>query len=202
MPINGLSSEDDKKALHVEATEQEAQVTSEEGTTGGDLSFKKPGSDGSTEDAKMESVPAPLEIKTHGVQIWTEIRPSLHAIEGMMSKRVNRKNNLAKKEQDIDIGRPLPPVEEVKYAKGASEEDSEEEFYDVERSDPTQDASSSDSVSSLGHSAAADVAPFESLVPWKEELECLVRGGVPMALRGEVQLTLGFFRFHQTHFYE
>ncbi|PSS33450.1 TBC1 domain family member protein [Actinidia chinensis var. chinensis] len=184
--INGLSSEDDKKALHVEATKQEAQVTSEEGTTGDDLSFKKPGSDGSTEDAKMEGVPAPMEIKTHGVQIWTEIRPSLHTIEGMMSKRVNRKNNLAKKEQDIEIGRPLPPVEEVKSAKGASEEDSEEEFYDVERSDPTQDTSSYDSVSSLGPSAAADVGPFESLVPWKEELECLVRGGVPMALRGEL----------------
>ncbi|GFY84607.1 Ypt/Rab-GAP domain of gyp1p superfamily protein [Actinidia rufa] len=148
--------------------------------------FQEAGSDGSTEDAKMEGVPAPMEIKTHGVQIWTEIRPSLHTIEGMMSKRVNRKNNLAKKEQDIEIGRPLPPVEEVKSAKGASEEDSEEEFYDVERSDPTQDTSSCDSVSSLGPSAAADVGPFESLVPWKEELECLVRGGVPMALRGEL----------------
>nr|GMC55809.1 TBC1 domain family member 2B-like [Ipomoea batatas] len=28
--------------------------------------------------------------------------------------------------------------------------------------------------------------PQESLPPWKEELECLVQGGVPMALRGEL----------------
>ncbi|KAL7253045.1 hypothetical protein ACSBR1_007546 [Camellia fascicularis] len=103
----------------------------------------------------------------------------------MMSIRVKKKSNLAKNEQDTGIGKPLPPVEEVKSAKGASEEDSEEEYYDVERSDPTQDAPSSDSVSAP-IPTATDVAPPESFSSWKEELECLVRGGVPMALRGEL----------------
>ncbi|GMP22807.1 hypothetical protein CsSME_00000659 [Camellia sinensis var. sinensis] len=103
----------------------------------------------------------------------------------MMSIRVKKKSNLAKNEQDTGIGKPLPPVEEVKSAKGASEEDSEEEYYDVERSDPTQDAPSSDSVSAP-MPTATDVVPPESFSSWKEELECLVRGGVPMALRGEL----------------
>lgn len=31
-----------------------------------------------------------------------------------------------------------------------------------------------------------------SYFPWREELESLVRGGVPMALRGEVQLRTRF----------
>ena len=44
-------------------------------------------------------------------------------------------------------------------------------------------------------SQVAAVVPYESLFPWKEELVCLVRGGVPMALRGEVKLTLGLFDF-------
>ncbi|XP_057503885.1 uncharacterized protein LOC130787512 [Actinidia eriantha] len=34
--------------------------------------------------------------------------------------------------------------------------------------------------------SVAAVVPSESLFPWKEELECLVRGGVPMAPRGEL----------------
>ncbi|KAL7228775.1 hypothetical protein ACSBR2_007466 [Camellia fascicularis] len=185
LPVNGLSYEEGKKELLAEATEQDANVISEKDIEGDDLSIKKQDSGASTEDLKNGGVSAVIETKTHRVQIWTEIRPSLHAIQDMMSIRVKKKSNLAKNEQDTGIGKPLPPVEEVKSAKGASEEDSEEEYYDVERSDPTQDAPSSDSVSAP-IPTATDVAPPESFSSWKEELECLVRGGVPMALRGEL----------------
>ncbi|GMP22806.1 hypothetical protein CsSME_00000659 [Camellia sinensis var. sinensis] len=185
LPVNGLSYEEGKKELLAEATEQEANVISEKDIEGDDLSIKKQDSSASTEDLKNGGVSAVIETKTHRVQIWTEIRPSLHAIQDMMSIRVKKKSNLAKNEQDTGIGKPLPPVEEVKSAKGASEEDSEEEYYDVERSDPTQDAPSSDSVSAP-MPTATDVVPPESFSSWKEELECLVRGGVPMALRGEL----------------
>ncbi|KAI8029242.1 TBC1 domain family member 9 [Camellia lanceoleosa] len=185
LPVNGLSYEEGKKELLAEATEQEANAISEKDIEGDDLSIKKRDSGASTEDLKNGGVSAAIETKTHRVQIWTEIRPSLHAIQDMMSIRVKKKSNLAKNEQDTGIGKPLPPVEEVKSAKGASEEDSEEEYYDVERSDPTQDAPSSDSVSAPMPTATV-VAPPESFSSWKEELECLVRGGVPMALRGEL----------------
>ncbi|KAK8987161.1 hypothetical protein V6N11_055473 [Hibiscus sabdariffa] len=67
---------------------------------------------------------------------------------------------------------------------GASEEDSDDEFYDAERSDSVQDSPTSGS-GSTRTGGGADAAPTESLFPWKEELEVFVRGGVPMALRGE-----------------
>lgn len=57
--------------------------------------------------------------------------------------------------------------------RGGCENDSEDEFYDVERSNPVQDDESSDGT-------------CMSACPWKEELEVLVRGGAPMALRGEL----------------
>ncbi|XP_018458148.1 uncharacterized protein LOC108829000 isoform X3 [Raphanus sativus] len=84
-------------------------------------------------------------------QIWTEIRPSLRAIEDLMSARVKLESS----------------------KRGGCENDSEDEFYDVERSNPVQDDESSDGT-------------CMSACPWKEELEVLVRGGAPMALRGEL----------------
>ncbi|MBA0808933.1 hypothetical protein Gohar_024632, partial [Gossypium harknessii] len=101
-----------------------------------------------------------------------------------MSIRVKKKDNLSKDERETGQGKPLTPTEDVRVPKGASEEDSEDEFYDAERSDPVQDSPTSDSGSTTTGAAAADAAPIESLFPWKEELEVLVRGGVPMALRG------------------
>ncbi|KAG9453720.1 hypothetical protein H6P81_006624 [Aristolochia fimbriata] len=116
-------------------------------------------------------------------QIWAQIRPSLSAIEQMMSFRVKKRKTAIKGEQEEvgGHGSHLPPIEEAKPARGVSEDDSEDEFYDVERSDPVQDVPSNESTNapSDGHTA-------ESFYPWKEELECLVQGGVPMALRGEI----------------
>jgi hypothetical protein len=111
-----------------------------------------------------------------------------------------RKGNQSKDQQETKKERMVPSFEDAKSAKGASEEDSEDEFYDVERSDPNQDTSSSDSASAPATGAPADALPPESSFPWKEELEVLVRGGVPMALRGEVYFVLFVFFSSQIKF--
>ncbi|PIN16725.1 Ypt/Rab GTPase activating protein [Handroanthus impetiginosus] len=130
-----------------------------------------------------KGVPSSTETSVHQVQIWADVRPSLCAIEDMMSSRVKKRVHLIKNKQDFSAIKQLPPIEEGKPGKGAAEEDSEEEFYDLERleSDPIQDVLSKDGVPASGMATHP-----ESLPPWKEELECLVQGGVPMALRGEL----------------
>ncbi|KAL0358693.1 UNVERIFIED_CONTAM: TBC1 domain family member 9B [Sesamum angustifolium] len=137
---------------------------------------------------KENEVQSATDVKVHRVQIWTEIRPSLRAIEDMMSARVKKNASSIKNESDPGAGKPLPSIEEAKPGKGASEDDSEEEFYDLERaeSDPIQDITSGDSVPAPTVGAAHHATDSESLPPWKEEMECLVQGGVPMALRGEL----------------
>ncbi|XP_042017612.1 TBC1 domain family member 8B-like [Salvia splendens] len=115
--------------------------------------------------------------KVHRVQTWTEIRSSLCAIEDFMSSRVKKKVSFNKSQSDLAAKKPLQSIDETRPGKGAPEEDSEEEFYDVERS-----GSESDSAPEIpGHATHSETPP-----PWKEELECLVQGGVPMALRGEL----------------
>ncbi|EXB88496.1 TBC1 domain family member 8B [Morus notabilis] len=189
LPVNGESEVENNKSLHVEASGQEVDASLEKGVADDDFSGEEPGSNDSTENVSNKedepTQPSTKEKKLHRIQIWTEIRPSLHAIENMMSIRVKKKSNLSKDEQDLGTGKPLSSIEEARSLKGASEEDSEDEFYDVERSDPIQDVASSDSASSAV-GGASDGIPTESLFPWKEELEVLVRGGVPMALRGEL----------------
>ncbi|KAI5022557.1 hypothetical protein ZWY2020_059287 [Hordeum vulgare] len=53
----------------------------------------------------------------------------------------------------------------------------------VEKVDPTEGPVAD---SSNADSGTNRVASQEGYSPWKEELECLVRGGLPMALRGEL----------------
>lgn len=192
LPVNGLLSEEDNKELHTESTQQEADGGSGKSVEGDNLGDKKTVTDSSSESfsEKEEEMPPSAERKTHKIQIWSKIRPSLHAIEHMMSFRVKKRSKLSKDEQCAGTSKALPPIEEARPSKGSSEEDSEEEFYDVERSDPVQDVPSSESMTASAASDTGSVVSIESLFPWKEELECLVRGGVPMALRGEVQSTL------------
>ncbi|KAM1182782.1 hypothetical protein ACFX14_001154 [Malus domestica] len=185
LPVDGLSKGQDNSV--VEASAKELDSNSEKGVDGDDLSDQKTGSDSPTKSDNDKEELAANNKKAHGIQIWNEIRPSLHAIENLMSIRIKKKkNNLSKHEQDTGTGKPLTSIEEARSPKGASEEDSEDEFYDVERSDPVQDVPSSDSLSASATGAASDTVDSESLFPWKEELEVLVRGGVPMALRGEL----------------
>ncbi|KAL6586517.1 hypothetical protein OROMI_001505 [Orobanche minor] len=137
--------------------------------------------DSSIEDYK--EVRSATETKVHQIQIWAEIRPSLRGVEDMMSSRVEKRVSLSKNEPHPDPGvrKQLPVLEEARPGKGTSEEDSEEEFYDLERSesDPSQEILSADGIPNLD-------THLESLPPLKQELECLVQGGVPMALRGEL----------------
>ncbi|KAG2730051.1 hypothetical protein I3760_01G275800 [Carya illinoinensis] len=188
LPVNGLIEEEDKKTIRAGALEPETDASTENIVEGDKIDGQKLGSDYLAENgARKEDVHSAKETKTHKVHIWTEIRPSLHAIENMMSTRIKGKTNVSKDERGGGTGKLLSStIEENRSSKGACEEDSEDEFYDAERSDPSQDVPSSDTVSAPATGAATNVVPPESLFPCKEELEVLVRGGVPMALRGEL----------------
>ncbi|KAL6841294.1 hypothetical protein ACP4OV_028812 [Aristida adscensionis] len=119
---------------------------------------------------KEKTAPGPKKI-----EIWTPVRPSLGNIEQMMSLRVEKKHSSSGKQNTKD-GAHLVKVEEGKLS-----EDSDDEFYDVDKVDPNQEVHSSDTVNTdIGRS-------LEENSISKEELECLVHGGLPMALRGEVQ---------------
>ncbi|XP_065870406.1 uncharacterized protein [Euphorbia lathyris] len=171
LPLNGLPLAEDNNALHTETTAHETRNGFEKGVEGADVSPEN-----LTENEEIQSA----SKRIHRVQIWSEIRPSLRPIEDMMSVRVKKKCDQPKCQQET---LKEPPLEDAKSAKGAVEEDSEDVFYDVERSDLVQDTTS-DSVTASG--TTADASSVEPLFPCKEELEVLVRGGVPMALRGEL----------------
>ncbi|OIT03854.1 PREDICTED: TBC1 domain family member 2B-like [Nicotiana attenuata] len=177
LPINGISA--DKSSTNPGAKPFSQEVSCD----------AQNGEEGQLESATEKDVTlTSVERKICQAQMWTEIRPSLQAVEDMMSTRVKKKVNLAKQEQDSGPRNHLPAIEESRPAKGVSEEDSEDEFYDIERSE-SLDKSELDSMQDIplndtaGHLANTSQ---ESLPPWKEELECLVQGGVPMALRGEL----------------
>ncbi|KAJ0558301.1 putative Rab-GTPase-TBC domain-containing protein [Helianthus annuus] len=147
-------------------------------------------------DGESQKVPEGDDLKepeaqttTHQAQIWAQIRPSLRAIEDMMNARVKKKIIATKIEQDV-----------------GAEEDSEDEFYDMERSesDPIPEAPSSVGVgvTTPGDDCNPDVS-LESSVLWKQELEFLVQGGVPMALRGELwQAFVGVKARHIKNYYQ
>lgn len=122
------------------------------------------------DEAQKEEAPA-----THQAQIWAHIRPSLRAIEDIMNARVKQKIAVAKTEK-LDETKNPALFEASIPVKPSIEDDSEEEFYDMERSE-------SDPTPQLPSTVNASTEPS---IPWKEELECLVQGGVPMALRGEL----------------
>lgn len=92
-----------------------------------------------------------------------------------MNARVKQKIAVAKTEK-LDETKNPALFEASIPVKPSIEDDSEEEFYDMERSE-------SDPTPQLPSTVNASTEPS---IPWKEELECLVQGGVPMALRGEV----------------
>lgn len=149
-------------------------------------------SKGISSDESQKETTESSEIATSRdkAELWAEIRPSLGAIEHMMSFRVKKKKTSSGEEYNmgrIASGKHLTSIEE-----GPSQnEESDDEFYDVERSDAIQELPSNegvhDDLAVDTASLAVDRASQEYLFPWKEELECLVRGGVPMALRGEVK---------------
>ncbi|KAK7343244.1 hypothetical protein VNO77_11842 [Canavalia gladiata] len=198
LATNRLTVGEGEKILGDDAAEQQADASLEKLVDGHEASNQTPGgSDSTTENgSQKEEIPASEETRVHRVQLWTEIRPSLHTIEDMMSIRVKKKTGsvkdernkkgVSKDEQIIDSMKSPSHADDAKSPKGACEEDSDEEFYDVERSDPSPDMPLVDGTGPSANGIAADAAPLEASGPWKEELEVLVRGGVPMALRGEL----------------
>jgi hypothetical protein len=123
-----------------------------------------------------ESLPEKTSTGPRKIEIWTPIRKSLGNIEQMMSLRVEKKQSSAGRQQAKD-GTHSVKVEEAKLS-----EDSDDEFYDVDRVDPSQEVHSGD----IGNADVGSRGQEETYIS-KEELECLVHGGLPMALRGEVQ---------------
>ncbi|XP_019441616.1 PREDICTED: rab GTPase-activating protein 1-like [Lupinus angustifolius] len=182
-----LGVEEDETVLRAQASEQEADAGTEKAVDGDELGSQKPGSDTTAENNSQKE-----ETEVDRVQLWTEIRPSLRSIEDMMSIRVKKKTvsmknignkkRLLKDEQIVGDGKSLSHTD-------GFVEDSDDEFYDVERSDPSPDTPIVDGTSASANGIAADTGTLEASFPWKEELEVLVRGGVPMALRGELWQT-------------
>ncbi|PKA63285.1 hypothetical protein AXF42_Ash017753 [Apostasia shenzhenica] len=133
--------------------------------------------------------------RPHLIQLWSEIRPSLAAIEELMSCRLKKKHPL---NENGDAGRTSSSV----IVKPL--EDYEDVFYDVERSDLNQEVFSK---FGRGTDSAVNMADqgkiSEPSIPWKEELEFLVRGGLPMALRGELwQAFVGVGKRRKEGYYE
>ncbi|KAH9307996.1 hypothetical protein KI387_035907 [Taxus chinensis] len=128
--------------------------------------------------------------ENHKTQTWSDIRPSLDAIERNLSFRIRKRKVTPGFNKDANSESRFPSAEDLRSLKvgsPASDDDSEEEFYDVERSDSVADVSLNDGT--LNDTAANGVSPRVSNAEpcsWKEELESLVRGGVPMALRKEL----------------
>ncbi|CAI0442930.1 unnamed protein product [Linum tenue] len=188
LPVNGSTSEEAAGNLITEATEEEVDDSLLKETEGDSLNDEKRNSDVSCEDlTENEDKKSKANRRIHRIQIWAETRPSLRVIEDVMCLRVKKKPDQVREQQDDMKEKPVSTFEDAKSPKGVTEEDSEDEFYDVERSDPVPDVPPVENVAASGTGATvADAAYQGDLSSWKEELEVLVRGGVPMALRGEL----------------
>lgn len=172
------SEEECKDTLQAEATECKTETISERGEEGDDSSGRSSVSDGSKKSDPEKEVQLSKEIKTRKVQTWSQIRPSLGAIENMMSFRVWKRRNMI--EQQITIkGDHLPSIEEAGSPGGASEEEFEGEVCVNETLTDNANAGREETM-------VIDEVSHKSFFPWKEELEFLVHGGVPKDLRGEV----------------
>ncbi|XP_019159395.1 PREDICTED: TBC1 domain family member 8B-like isoform X1 [Ipomoea nil] len=140
-----------------------------------DSDREKPLSDIQTENNLEKEVPPSTQSKRREVKTWTDIKSSLCAIETVMASRVKKKNYL-KGDQLTSSPDHLLPTEESKPSRGESGD--EDENDNVILDDSTRTAAEG--------CTADDGISVESSVPWKDELEILVHGGVPRDLRGEV----------------
>jgi hypothetical protein len=172
------SEEEYKETLHAEDSECKAETISES-KEGDDSRSGKSIYDGSEESDPKKEGQLSKETNTHKFQTWAKIRPSLGAIEKMMSFRVQKRKNMIDEHETVN-GNHLPSIEEAESLGGAS--DDEKDCVN-EISDDNENAARTEPT------PVDEVSP-KHFFPWKEELESLVRGGVPKDLRGEVELTL------------
>lgn len=124
------------------------------------------------------------ELKPIKVESQRRVRAALSIIDKMMSSRVVKGGNGANDTHGKD-GAQLASIEEEGRTAEVSHDGDPAEVEEscvaekVELGQETPDDSTG---------TALEGGNDGSYFPWREELESLVRGGVPMALRGEVQL--------------
>ncbi|CAM0872615.1 unnamed protein product [Alopecurus aequalis] len=120
------------------------------------------------------------ELEPIKVESWKRMRASLSIIEKMMSSRVVGRNDTANAISGKAVTQ-LASIEEERTVEESHEGGPTEESYNAEKVDRSQKGAPG--ASPCG---TLEGVNGESYPPWKEELESLVRGGVPMALRGEM----------------
>ncbi|VVB11043.1 unnamed protein product [Arabis nemorensis] len=118
------------------------------------------------------------ETKNRSVIEWAHIRPCLSSIEAMMSSRVKKGKYMNNKQSTL-VGDHASSINKSLPSIGESEQDSAENDRDSETSTGRCDSIKEE------NDAHNSVSP-EPFFPWYEELEVLVRLGVPKDLRGEV----------------
>lgn len=169
--------------MPAEVTEQKTKPVLEVSVEGDDSSSRKLISDIRPESDTEKVVSGATETKYREVKRWAQVRPSLNAIENMMSFRVNNRRDM-KDKTITSTESHLQSIEEASHSRKDSKEEFEEEFMDCPEGE-----------SSVKHG----VSP-EPYFPLKEELEVLVRGGVPRDLRGEVPFNtlkpIDFFKIY------
>ncbi|KAI3447633.1 hypothetical protein Pfo_004298 [Paulownia fortunei] len=142
-----------------------------------DSSEKRSVSDTQEGGVTTKEAPTTQHAKSLEVHTWAEINPSLNSIEHMMSIRVKKRENM-KAEKIRLLHNNLPSIDEARSSGEESEDDDKDVLYDNEIIDAVN--------ASTVESSDTDKMSPEPFFPWKEELEFLVRGGVPKDLRGEV----------------
>lgn len=129
------------------------------------------------------------ELKPIKVESQRRVWAALSIIGKMMSSRVVKRENGASDIQGKDAAQLASIQEEGRSGEVSHDGDPAEESCiaeNVEFRQVTPDESTS---------TALEGGNDGSYFPWREELESLVRGGVPIALRGEVQLQT-IFAYH------
>lgn len=183
--------------LQAETSEHQEETVSGRSSTGDDSTGSKSDSVDTTDSVPTKLLEPPVETQKRVVQTWCQTRPSLNAIEIMMSSRVKKK--IMKDEKTSNGGDHLPLLEEAESLEGTSVANSEEEeacfsgalnrSTSATGAESRMDESISNSVNpSERDGVVGDGVSQDQLFTWKEELECLVRGGLPKDLRGEVML--------------
>ncbi|KAJ4816862.1 TBC1 domain family member 8 [Rhynchospora pubera] len=139
-----------------------------------------------------ENNPVLDENKSPNVLSWDSVSASLSAIEQMMSHKIK-----GHKMETVEEGSEDEEAEEKEDPKLSSTEDeskpgtvngvhsegSDEDFYDVPLGGTGE---KNENAETNGKAEPHDETEEDAGFSWKEELESLVRGGVPMALRGEL----------------
>ncbi|XP_038904801.1 ecotropic viral integration site 5 protein homolog isoform X3 [Benincasa hispida] len=184
----------EENTLQSEPTEHQEETKSGRSSTGNDSTGSKSDSVDTTDSGPTKLLEPPIETQKRVVQTWCQTRPSLNAIEIMMSSRVKKK--IMKDEKTINGGDHLPPLEEAESLEGTSVANSEDEeacFSGSLNRSPSATGAESRVDECISNSMkpsrrdgiVGDGVSQAHLFTWKEELECLVRGGLPKDLRGE-----------------